>query len=50
MNFGASRSAWCLGVLVVSDANRLADKVANSLQQFFAKQGWTAPPSVLPTL
>jgi hypothetical protein len=31
------------------DADRLADSVANDLQKFFAKQGWTAPPSSFPT-
>lgn len=35
---------------VQADASRLADQVANNLQQYFAKQGWTAPPSALPTL
>lgn len=33
---------------VEADAGRLADSVARNLQTFFAKQGWTAPPSELP--
>ncbi|MDX2165934.1 MAG: DUF4410 domain-containing protein [Deltaproteobacteria bacterium] len=35
---------------VEADAGRLADAVARNLQTFFAKQGWTAPPSQLPSL
>jgi len=35
---------------VEADAGRLADAVAKNLQAFFAKQGWTAPPSTLPSL
>jgi Domain of unknown function (DUF4410) len=30
---------------VQADANNLADRIATLLQTFFAKQGWTAPPS-----
>jgi hypothetical protein len=46
----AAAGARELDSSIDSDARRLADKVANSLQAFFAKQGWTAPPSDLPTL
>jgi hypothetical protein len=41
----ASSGAKSLGDSVQSDANRLATRIATQLQQFFAKQGWTAPPS-----
>ena len=46
----AAAGAKELGASIESDAGRLADKVANSLQAFFANQEWTAPPSALPTL
>jgi hypothetical protein len=35
---------------VQADAGRLADAAAKHLQTFFAKQGWSAPPSALPSL
>lgn len=35
---------------VQADATRLADTVADNLQQYFAEQSWTAPPSPLPSL
>lgn len=50
----ASTGAKSLGDTVQSDADRLAARIANQLQQFFAKQGWTEAPSavdaVMPTL
>jgi Domain of unknown function (DUF4410) len=47
---GAAAGAKELGDTVQRDADHLADTVANDLQSFFAKQGWTAPPSSLPSL
>jgi hypothetical protein len=35
---------------LAADAGRLAGQIAKTLQQFFARQGWTAPPSELPEL
>jgi hypothetical protein len=35
-------------VTVQADADRLADQIAYSLQEFFARQGWTAAPPSLP--
>jgi hypothetical protein len=45
---GTAAGAKALGDTVQRDADRLADAVANDLQKFFAKQGWTAPPSAFP--
>jgi hypothetical protein len=47
---GAAAGAKELNASVDSDADRLAEQIATSLQTFFAKQGWTAPPSSLPSL
>ena len=49
---GATAGARELGSTVQADADRLVDAIANSLQAFFAKQGWTAapPPSYIPSL
>jgi len=41
----AAGAAKEMGSSVQSDAGRLADNIANSLQTFFAKQGWTEAPS-----
>jgi hypothetical protein len=41
----AAGAAKEMGSSVQSDASRLADNIAHSLQTFFAKQGWTAAPS-----
>lgn len=47
---GAAAGAKELGATVQGDADRLAERIAVSLQTFFAKQGWTEPPSSLPSL
>jgi len=49
---GATAGARELGSTVQADADRLVDQIATSLQAFFAKQGWTAPPppSYIPSL
>jgi hypothetical protein len=49
---GAAAGARELGSSVQADADRLVEHIANSLQAFFAKQGWTAPPPPIsiPTL
>lgn len=46
----AASGAKELTSTVEADASRLADSAAKNLQTFFAKQGWTAPPSELPSL
>lgn len=46
----AAGAATGMGATVQDDADRLAAQVADYLQQFFAKQGWAAPPSDLPAL
>lgn len=43
----ATAGAKELGDTLSSDADRLAAAIARNLQTFFAKQGWTAPPSEL---
>jgi len=47
---GAAAAAKEMGSTVQADADRLSDRIANSLQTFFARQGWTAPPSSFPPL
>ncbi|MGH7785990.1 MAG: DUF4410 domain-containing protein [Candidatus Binatia bacterium] len=44
----AAGAAKEMGSSVQSDASRLADNIAHSLQTFFAKQGWTEAPSPIP--
>ncbi|MEO8604789.1 MAG: DUF4410 domain-containing protein [bacterium] len=46
----AASGAKALTSTVQADAGRLADAVGRNLQTFFAKQGWTAPPSSLPSM
>lgn len=46
----ATAGAKELGDTLSADADRLAAATARNLQTFFAKQGWTAPPSDIPDM